>query len=311
MLTTNTVDMARRAADWRRGVLASLLTFTLSSVGAPEDVLAADPSTYAVTAARSSSVDIALSRPFVVDMGRTALSGSGSFAGYYVQPLDRDPGSGVGALVLTRVAVGKFAPVPVPLGGAETIAAYARKKSRDLPAGRYRIHVLGDAATTVRLRLRGAGASRSLRGTRNTVLRAIVRDATPTVAGEAVAPVAATDHPFTAASANSLNVVTLFAAYHAPTPGSAQAFGACLSPPGVAVRCHAGPYVPGNVAPDDEYGSLRDEVTTPIPHAAGSITYAVYYWDSAKVAGERSASYLVRVSGVLDRFVVGAFSLAY
>lgn len=280
------------------------------TVGAAAPAAAAEPSTYSISAARSASVDITLSRPVVLDMSRTTVKGSGSFAGYYLQPLAGDPLGGAGVLVFNGVAVGKFAPAPVPLGNASAVLSYSPKERRNLAAGRYRVHVLADAPTVVRLGLRGAGTSRALRATVSSRFAASVRDATPRGAVE-TGPVASADVPLAIASKRSLTVLMLFVAYRAPTPGATRVYRTCLGPPEVAALCQAGPSVPGNARPDDEYGSLREDITSPVPGATGGLTYAVYYRDGSDVAGERTASYLAGVSGVLDRFVVGAFSLAY
>ncbi len=72
---------------------------------------------------------------------RPTFDARGTYAGAYVEPV-RGDGPVAGAMLLR--AMPDLSDVPFPLGPQGW-----------LPAGRYRVHLLGDAATTVRIRVEG------------------------------------------------------------------------------------------------------------------------------------------------------------
>lgn len=266
------------------------------------------PAVYTVVADRAASIDVMFRFPVTLVTARSTMRGTGSYAGYYVQPLTGDPGGGVGELVLNGAATAGDESEPVPVGLGDAFERSGENKV--IPPGRYRLHVLGDAATTVRLALRGAPASRSLRAGRPSAFEGVARDVAR-LAGQPGPAARTAELPITVSSARSLTFVVMSFEYRSVGTGVVGGYSACLSPADVPGRCHGGPYVPGNVEYDYEYWTRYEWFTIPVPRCGGAVTLARYYSNGAAVRGERGASFVVALDAVLDRFTVGAFSLAY
>ena len=301
---------------WRVAVaVAGVLVATAPNVGS---AAAPASATYVVTARRSASVDVVLGRGVEIHLGRTRVSGSGAYAGYFVQPLDRRGDFGLGELRMAEYRFPSFAQVTLPLGN-DMIRGYGdpvarRTARRALPAGRYRLHVIGDATTRVTLALTGVPLARRLTASRPSPLALAWADVTPAaVAGAARPPVVVSDLPITVASSRSLTFLSMYVVRHAVLREALAAVSSyCLGPPVAARACQAGDDGDG---PGPPHGSMYTAGTArlaqpPNPSSAAEGTAAYYGYDDAP-AGERLAHFEVVTPATFDKVVVLAFSLAY
>lgn len=133
--------------------------------------VATTPSALVLTGSRTASVDLVLSRPARLEPHRLRFTTTGSYAGIAV--LDAS-----GEALLTSVNVRRWVegatPAPDPVSTSREV---------DLPAGRYRVVLLTDGASTVTVPATGALARRlAPRGaTSATAMLVSARDAVGTV----------------------------------------------------------------------------------------------------------------------------------
>lgn len=108
---------------------------------------------YAVLQANgTSTIDVTLKKPVVLDLFRMHIFSQGAYAGYYFEPLDKGvaPADGTGALLVDRLHPAGFYPLPVLLSRPDQeIDLYRPNARRTLAAGRYRVHVIGDRGVAV------------------------------------------------------------------------------------------------------------------------------------------------------------------
>lgn len=268
---------------------------------------------YTVSAARSGSVDVTWSRAVTLELRNTTVVSGRTYSGYYVQPLAAPADSGTGELRVTQFHQAPFAPARVPLGDRQGSAAFlSQKMERVFVPGRYRIHVFGDGATTVRLALRGAGVSRALGAKRRSVVVAAVRDLTPRlVEGQAALGVSTGGFPVTVPSPHSMTVAAVYFTFRSAYPAFTGTYNVCLGPPENGAPCHAGPKLSDDPYHENTYDMRDYRISHPVPLLSGAVTYAGYYTGGTAVAGDRTASYALAVDALIDKVVVAAFSLAY
>lgn len=273
-------------------------------------------SSYTVTASRSAFVDVRFGRGVLLDYAATRVSGSGGYAGYYVQPLDRAGEDGYGELRPVEYRFPSFDRVGLPLGrpAISTYQAWSRGGSRTvaLPAGRYRLHVIGDATTRLHLALVGAGAPRRLTASRLSPLSVGWADATPADVAGAVRPqVVAADVPIQVRTW-SLTFVSMYTVRHA-TPRSAMAatFRYCIGGREAPGACQLPD--PMGKPPETGSGYAFDEwrFREPPEPTVAAETFASYFATGVPTPGDRVAHFEVTTPATIDKVVVLAFSLAY
>ncbi|HVF06687.1 MAG TPA: hypothetical protein VNA20_17755 [Frankiaceae bacterium] len=292
------------------------------AASAPHAAAGAAPASvaYVVTARGSASVDVALGRGVQIHLGRTRVSGAGTYAGYYVQPLDRRGDQGVGELRMAGYRFASFDHVALPLGDGEAIRAYSNPDARPtarraLPPGRYRLHVIGDTMTVLSLALSGVRSGRRLTAARPSPLSIAWADVTPSgIAGTTRAPAAVADLPVTVASARSLTFLSVYAVRHAAFDEALVAVSSyCLATPGAAAGCQIGDHRGEGPGPPGGssyvYGQAR-YAQPPAPSRLAEAS-ASYYGYGASPAGERVAHFEFATPATIDKVVVLAFSLAY
>ena len=290
------------------GALAALVV-----TGLPAPAAGATGTTYTLSAARSASVDVTFTRAVTLDMGRTRVTGAGAYAGYYVQPLGAAPDSGHGEIWVTEFSYPDFQRFPIPLGNQDAILSYPKGTARRLPAGRYRLHVLGDRAAHVRLALTGAGADRRLSPSRPSPFAAVWKDVTPDVAGQRVPGTVTADLPITVKSADSLTFLAWYVVSHATHHTIATSARQCLGTTEHPALCDQG-FEPGPVDPSERgYGYKYNEqhVQHPTTLADDALSFTAYSRRNTAFTGNVKAYYEITSTGVMDRVVVAAFSLAY
>lgn len=296
-------ERAAWATQRPRLAVSALVALALTGVPAPS--FAAGAATYVVRAERSGWVDVDFRTAVTLDTGKSRVTGSGWYAGYYVQPLNAAPDGGYGEMWLSDFTYPSFARFPLPLGNGQTVLTYQRAGSmRRLSPGRYRLHVLGDGPVTARLALTGVRGDKTVTASRRSTLSAVRKDVTPAVAGQRAPGAAVAELPVTVTSPRSLTFVATFAAYHATNHTATGAINQCIGSPGQQLPCDGG---------DSAYGYSHNErhvqnLTTVTDAVTGA---AVYYPVGVLPTGQRAGHFSVATPAVIGKIVVAAFSLAY
>lgn len=275
---------------------------------------AAAPTTYTVTAAGSAWVDVTISRPVVLDVSASAITATGPYRGFFVQPLSGRSDSGAGILRDTRFRFSPDRVFVIPLGDPDVVGGWIEDGAirRRLAPGRYRVHVFAEGPVTARVVLRGGGANRSIRATAPSKVTTSWRDLVPTVAGTSIQPAAATGEvPLAVRSPNSLTFVAMFMKYRTAGTFADGYYNACLGPAETSVRCQVGGPAADGPAPAHIYTDVEKRTTDPPTLLDEAILHVGYYPTGTAVAGQRQANFAVAVSAVLEQVTVGAFSLAY
>lgn len=130
----------------KRAVVAAAL---LLGAVLPATASAADTGSLVLTGAGGTSGELVLSAPLALDDGVALLAGGGPYAGALVEPV------GAGAPALGALQVRAFR------DGTQTAVARLGAAT-ELPAGRYRVTLLGEGAVTATFALADEGA-RSVR----------------------------------------------------------------------------------------------------------------------------------------------------
>ena len=187
-----------------RYALAALV-LALGALAVPAH--AAKPATLTIKAARSGYVEQTFPSGVTLRAATSTAATSGSYAGFYLQPLSRAAQDGWGRVWFKQFTHEAFDPVGVSLGQP----AWWEWR---VPAGRYRIHVFGDAAVVARLTFTGRVTSRTLTPTAASRAAAVSKDVTPALAGVRVPASAAVvaDLPI-AVHTNSVSFAATFMVY--------------------------------------------------------------------------------------------------
>ena len=266
--------LPRRTAVTTAGLLAALIGLSLTPVSA-------DVATLVLTGKQSASIEVTFAASTTLDLGHMETTGAGRFAGMYAEALntavDQQPGGSdqrAGAMVFRDVHEPGSPGYVFPLIGS---------LSRTLKAGRYRLYLLADGPTQVRVPISG-GRSLQLRPSRP-VVTAVASD--PDILAS---PIKATNvQPLKVTGARSLNLSALlvggFRAY-------AGQIGTCLRRPenecGSATNSGAdGPFTGAAIDPVEDFGMAWS--VTYQPGTLGPGRYEAYQ-GAVNAAGLKFAS---------------------
>lgn len=286
----------------RRALLAALLAAAVALPSAP--AAAAPVRTLTITAGRSGSVDWTFARAVTLHPARTKVA-SGSYAGFYLQPLDRAPHLGFGQVLLGDFRFGSHPHFPVPFGAGGSEPYLAPGTPWRIPAGRYRIHVFGDRPTVARLALSGITADRRVGASRPSRVVVASRDVTPSVADHRVpAPGGTVADTPVELPRTALSFAAVFMARHGVIPEGSTAT-ACLRPPGEAGCIRDG-------APaDDAYRIIHAATLTPVPVIDATSTHAWYYFPGTLPGGAYEGEFTMATTNLVDKLAVAVFSLGF
>ena len=265
----------------------------------PPGAVAAPTRLLVVEAARSASVDVTFAGFVTVDLPRAVVSGGGRFAGFYFQPLAGNPSHGAGAFVVKAYAAPGLPVLPIPLGTASRELA----DNPVLAPGRYRVHVLGEQAVRVTVRVTGHQGGR-LRASRATKVAFASRDVTPYPSGVAAPGGSVATLPIDVVSARAISVATVQLLHHGSAAATKYTAQLCL---GSSAR-------PSCLAADrasrEQYHQSHYVITLPALTLTGTDEWARYYYpDFVRLpAGPHTAYAAVATTSLVDRVVVAALS---
>ena len=187
--------MYSRPAVLRRPTAVATAGLLAGLIGLPLAPASADGATLVLTGKQSASVEVTFAASTTLDLGHMETTGAGRFAGMYAEALSTPvEQQRAGAMVFRDVHEPGSPGYVFPLSGS---------LSRTLDAGRYRLYLLADGPTRVRVPISG-GRSLQLRPSRP-VATAVASD--PDIL---VSPIKATNvQPLKITGARSLNLSAL------------------------------------------------------------------------------------------------------
>ena len=295
MARTRGAVLMNLARSLRRAAAVSLLAACLPA--APTE--AARLTTITVQASRSGYVDRTFTSPVRLYEAASSVTLSGSYAGFYVEPLDRAPERGFGRVWFSAFKTTGFTSYHVPIGDVFGLRPDQRLHDLYFPlaAGRYRIHVFGDRPATARLRFSGDVRAATLTAARSSRVSALAKDLAP-VEG-AAPPVAVAELPLPT-DADALSFAALFDVTHDVVLSSPARRDACLGRP-ADLRCAT--------APQRSQFLRRYEFRTTLVHATAT-TWVSYYHRKALPRGENYGYFEAVLTPPVERVVVAVFTLA-
>lgn len=270
------------------------LVLALGALAVPAD--AAKSATLTIKAARSGYVEQAFPSGVTLRAELSTVASSGSYAGFYLQPLSRPAQDGWGRVWFKQFAHKDFRPVGVSLGQP----AWSDWR---VPAGRYRIHVFGDAAMVARLTFAGRVASRTLTPKAASRAAAVSKDVTPAVAGERVPTSAAVvaDLPI-AVHTNSLSFAATFTVYRGTWVVDPSQRDGCIGDSG-GLPCTA---LSRNGGRENHW---QHQIVGPLTYAVAMSSSS--YNPHGLSSGEKTAWFHVETPHLTERVAVAAFTLGF
>jgi hypothetical protein len=137
----------------RRRLLTAMVIVGLLGSWSATSVDAAPAHALQLTGSRTASADLVLRQNTTFDVDKLAISGKGSFAGFYMESLDKpvakrtEAGARLGAVTIRDWRT--------PDGPGLT-TSFTPPGKQQLSAGRYRVYLVADGPTTVSLPTNGA-----------------------------------------------------------------------------------------------------------------------------------------------------------
>lgn len=245
--------MSRTGFTMRRAVIALAAVVGGAMAGAPPPA-AASAGVLVLSGRGASSVDITLPRAATVMPLRLAAenprgwswSGCGRVRGFYLQPLRGGAMDGVGAVDLAELRYGRATDVgpngsdlprlPVPIGRL-LVRDDEQSPSRVTPvpvvAGRYRVHLLGEGACTVRIPMPGLPGTVRRTTTHRTTMQFGVNDLdtpVPTPTAPGVRGVSATFPVRVSRDTFAFSLVHQMGYSYAVGPSGLAAYEMCIEP---------------------------------------------------------------------------------
>lgn len=283
-----------------RRVRGALAVAVLAAAGSAQPATGAEGTATLVLRARASAyVDVTFPTAFRLHDATTSAPGA-SFSGYYLQPLKGPAENGFGQVWLSGFRHPGYAEAPIPIGGPGTNPELPDPgQDWSIPAGRYRVHVLGDRPTVARLRVSGQVPLRSATAARRSGAYAAWRTLTlPAAEQPAPAVVALGEIPIPVRP-RSMAFSSLFFARRGTHTNVATA-STCIGKAD-GVRCVRGA----------QYSHARSyqEIETDFVLAEGVGTVTTYYATGALPPGENVGYFEHAATWMIDKAVGAVFTL--
>lgn len=290
-----------------RRALAVVLLAALGSLAVP--ATAKSTATLTVRGARGGYVEHTFRSPVTLHLSpSTTVTGGGSYAGYYLQPLSGQakPDTGWGEVWFSTFRDDAFrtSNFAIPLGRSYYLEPKQFKARRfAVPAGRYRIHVFGDKPVTARLVLSGSVAPATLTARSSSRAWALARDLTTTVAGQRPAgPVATVSDVPVATTPTTLSVTATYTVETEVVTGLAT-HGACIGRPD-GMRC-----IGEKTEPRPDWYLYRVYHPSTLPVTSIACMEVQYYYPGDLVPGENTAYYDIVSTNLTRHVATGLFTL--
>jgi hypothetical protein len=281
--------------------LITVATAVTSILGRPVAGEAAGPphGQLVVSGSRSAHQDIVFARSITLAAGGEDVryDARGSYAGFYLEPLDRDPAGGAGQVRPSSFGWPGFANYGLPLGRSQLAAPVGGSIS--LPAGRYRVHLITDAAAVVTIPVAGFAGSRTIRPRRLSTATARTADVTPEAAGRRYLSGLASFSLPVSVGPRSLAI----AALHVVRDGHAAAAQA------VYTGCIEADEVPLCRSNGSNYFDTTSHNSSESPAFTESAISAAYYFPDSAPTGQDTARGSVTTASTLRSVVGLAFAL--
>lgn len=295
--TGRSVDAGGPARVWRAMAVAFLALAGLAVPAAAEGT-----ATLTLRATRSAYVDVTFHHGFTLH-DATATDAGGAYRGYYLQPLTRSAADGFGQVWFASFRRPGFREAPIPIGGRGTTReVWTPGLNWTIPAGRYRVHVVGTHPVEVRLRVSGRLPARTLTATRPTRAAAAVRDLTlPVVERTAPAGAAAGEIPISI-DGRALAFSSLYWQRRG-TMTSAISGNTCIGRAG-GVQCVGG----SQWSRARNYEEFHTNTSSKFAESAGTLT--TYYDPGRLPDGDHVGHFKLATTSMFDKVVGAVFTLS-